>query len=646
MAHRFGNLAAGIRLVWQSAPGWTILSGTVATVQGVIPAASLYLTKRMVDAVAELIAQPAAARDLSAVLALAPAVLGIMALGGICRALAAISDEAQASAVSNHVQGILHDKALEVDYQCYENPAFHDTLRLAHGEAMSRPTRIVRNLSQSLRELLSLVTVTSVLAISHLYLAPIVLLAVLPGTAARVFNSRRQHAWQLRHTPDERYAFYLNMLITSASFAKEMRVFGHGRLIRDQFRALCERLRAYRLKLTRDRVLAQAGADALSFVIAVGGVALVFARFKTGQGTFTMGDLALLFRAFQRAKGALAGWFSSLTSLYEDSVFIQHFRDFMALPRTVTSPTRPHPLPPGPAAGMTIEHLTFRYPGTGHDVLHDVSLTIRPGEHVAIVGENGAGKTTLAKLMCRLYDPDAGHIAIDGIDIRTVSTEDLHAKLSVLFQDYARYFMSAGENIRIGDVSLPLHDPRIHHAARLAGADSVIEQLPDGYDTRLGRLFDGGVELSVGQWQRIALARTLVRDAPLVLLDEHTSALDPKAEAAVLQQLFGSVRNRTVVVISHRLSTVTMVDRIIVMHQGRVAEQGTHAALLQQGGVYAGLFHGREPAQPAAAGLQPLEAGTTVEPAADASQSLTPRVVQTVTRESQTPRFLADTPLA
>lgn len=590
---RLRHLVGAVRLVRQSAPGWTVLAAGAAVVQGALPAASLYLTKLVVDALTEVLAQPSSARDLGPVLILVPAVLAVMVVGGLCRALTNVANEAQSTAVSNHVQGVLHRKALEVDYQCFENPAFYDTMRMAHGEAASRPTRIVRNLTQSLRDLLSLLTVIGVLAASHTYLVPVVLLAVIPGTVVRLLNSRWWHAWRLEHMADERHASYLSLILTSAGFAKELRVFGHGPTLLKRFRRLRERLRASRLRLAHKRVGHQMAADAVSFLIAGAGLAVVVWRFRTGQAAFSMGDLALLFRAFQRAKGALAGWLSSLTALYEDAVFIEHFYEFMDLPQTVGWPASPRSLPASQRRRLEVTNLTFRYPGTDRDVLSQVSFRVEPGEHVAVVGENGAGKTTLAKLICRLYDPEAGRIAVDGIDIREIPIEELRATMGVLFQDYAHYFMAAGENIRMGNVALQPGDRAIDEAARLSGADAVIAGLPKGYDTLLGRMFEGGVELSTGQWQRLALARALVRDASFVLLDEHTSALDPKTEAAVLRQLFESVRGRTVLIISHRLSTVKMVDRVIVLRHGRIAEQGTHDELLRQGGVYAGLFLAR-----------------------------------------------------
>jgi ATP-binding cassette subfamily B protein len=587
---QFKQLAQAVRLVWQSAPGWTVVTIIVVIVQGLLPALSLYLTKMVVDTLAQLFAQPAGAREFGALLGLLPLVLAVFVVGRICSILSTVAKEAQSTAVTNHVQCILQDRAIQVDYQCYEDPTFHNTMLMAHGEAMTRPTRIVYNLTQSAGSALSLVAVTGVLLVSHAYLVPIVILAALPGTVARILNSRALHAWRIKHMQEERYSGYLNTLLTTASFAKEVRVFGHGRILQQQCRRIRDRLRKSQMGVTRKRVTRETAADALSYVLAGGGVAIFLVRMKTGTATITMGDLALLFQAFQKAKGALTGWLSSLTSLYEDALFIRHYYDFMALPQRIGSPPEPKPLPSPMRSGIRVEGITFRYPGTQNNVLSDVSLSISPGEHVALVGQNGSGKTTLAKLMCRLYDPDDGRITIDGTDIRDVAIEELRSSMGVLFQDYARYFMTAGENIRIGDNAIPAGDARIRESARLAGADTVIADLPQGYDTMLGRLFEGGVELSVGQWQRIALARSLVRDAEFVLLDEHTSALDPKAEHEVLHQLFDSVKSKTVMIISHRLSTVTLVDRIIMLAHGRVVEQGSHDELMRSGGQYAELF--------------------------------------------------------
>ena len=590
MKVRLKQLSQALGLVWDSAPGWMTISLLISILQGLVPALSLYLTKAVVDALSLLLSQSVDARDFAPLIVLLPFLVGLTLVSWVFRSFSVFATEAQSSAVALHVQGILQQKALEVDYQCYEDPVFHTTMRMAHGEASSRPTSIVRNLISVVRSFFTLVSISAVLFSSYAYLIPVVVLAVIPGTVGRVFNARARHAWRLKFMTKDRYLGYLHSLLTTASFAKELRVFGHADAIKKEWKDLRIKQRGRRLKLTRDRLVLQTSMDILSYLIAGCGVVLVFLRLRGGDLSLTMGGVAMLFRAFQGVKGALSNWLMGLTSLYEDSLFIAHFYDFMGLPQKIKSPASPKDLPQNMQSGVCVENVTFRYPGTDKDILRNVSCVIKQGEHVALVGENGAGKTTLAKLLCRLYDPTSGRITIDGTDIREFRIEDLRRWMGVLFQDYTRYFMTAGENIRIGDITLQPGDPRIEDAARRSGAAEVIEGLPNGYDTMLGRMFEGGCELSVGQWQRLALARTLLRDADFVVLDEHTSALDPKAEHKVLRQLFESVSGTTALVISHRLSTVTMVDRIIVLDKGCVVEDGSHDDLMRQNGVYRDLF--------------------------------------------------------
>lgn len=587
---RLRQLGQAAGLVWASAPGWTTLNLIVVILQGLLPAVSLYLTKAVVDALSLVLAQSNDARSFEPLLILLPFVIGLALAGWLFRALSSFAGEAQSTAVTQYVQGILHKKAAQVDYQCYEDPSFHNMMRMAHGEAASRPTSIVRNMSMTIKSVFSLAAVSMVLFLSHSYLVPVVILAVIPGTVARILNSRARHDWRLKHAPKERYAGYLNTILTAAPFAKELRVFDHGDSIQNKWKNLRTELRKHKLALTRRRLTRQILADAFSYLIAAGGIGLIFLKMKTDRISPTMGDMAMLFRALQAARGALSSWLMGLTALYEDSLFVSHYHEFMELPQRIQSPDRPKPFPEQMQSGIRIENVTFRYPGTAKDVLKNVSCIIKPGEHVALVGENGAGKTTLAKLLCRLYDPTSGRITIDGTDLREFSLKDLRQWMGVLFQDYVRYFMTAEENIRIGNCDLGKNDSKIKDAAYRSGAAEVIDNLPHGYDTMLGRMFEDGCELSTGQWQRLALARTLVRDAKVVLLDEHTSALDPKAEHAVLRQLFKSVSNITALIISHRLSTVTMVDRIIVLHNGEALEEGTHEELLKTGEKYKDLF--------------------------------------------------------
>ncbi len=586
---RFQYLRHALGLVWKNARGWTILQIIIVLAQGTLPVAGLLLTRRLVDAAGVFLAQPIGGRDPGTLFALAPLVAAVVLLTWICQALATLVSTIQGERVSDHVQDTLHRKSIEVDLAYFETSSYYNNMRLAQAEAGSRPQSIVRNLAQLGSGAVALIAVGGVIGFSQGLLLPVLLAAALPEALAQIRNSRCWNRWRITQSESQRYAHYLNMLLTTLPFAKEIRLLQIGNELRAQYQRLRKRLRQSRLRLQQNRAVTEFAARVLSGSAMIAGLGLIYLRMR--GGTMTLGDLAMLYRGFQKGKSAFASTLNSLAALYEDSLFIGHYYDFMALPVRVHSPARPRPMPKQLEQGIRIEQVAFRYPGTERDVLRDVDVTIRPGEHIALVGENGSGKTTLVKLLCRLYDPSAGRILIDGIDLREFAIEDLRSSYSALFQDFARYQMSAGENVRMGDVSVPVGDPRIAEAAHRAGATEIIERLPHGYQTPLGRIFTRGVELSEGQWQRIALARAFLRPAPLVLLDEPTSALDAKAERHLLDMTLQMCAGQTVIVVSHRLSTVQAADRVVLLADGRIVQTGTHAELINTKGRYAELFN-------------------------------------------------------
>ncbi|HOL17647.1 MAG TPA: ABC transporter ATP-binding protein, partial [Bacillota bacterium] len=382
--------------------------------------------------------------------------------------------------------------------------------------------------------------------------------------------------------------FDYHRMLTDIFHAKEVRLFDLGELFRRRHLDLRELIRRERLALAKTRsrfeLLAQAGTVAALYGL------LAFVAWRVIAGTMTLGDMVMYHQAFQRAQTALQGLMAGLAGLYEDSLFLKHFYDFLDLKPRVAAPRHAAAVPRPMRAGIELQNVTFRYPGSDRDVLCGVNLHLRPGEVVALVGDNGAGKTTLAKLLCRLYDPDGGRITMDGIDFRQFDPRALRREITMIFQDFVQYPLTARENIWIGDVLLDPADGRIIRASRQAGAEEVISRLPQGYETILGKRFDRGMEISIGEWQKIALARAFLREAQLIILDEPTSAMSVRAEYELFQSFRELLRGRAALLISHRFSTVGMADRICVLEGGRIIEQGSHAELLKRGGRYARMY--------------------------------------------------------
>jgi len=483
---------------------------------------------------------------------------------------------------------VMHVQSMAIDLDRYESSEYHDTLYRTQERAPYRPARIVQEVSQIVRGGLSLVGILGLLLAFHWLLVVVLLAATIPGLVIKTVHSRRHHAWAQTRTAAHRMAQYLSTLMTSAAFAKEIRLFDLGATLRARYRAIRDTVIRDRIQLVRRRATADLGAQVVA-VAAVFGSLLVVARWAA-SGAMSVGDMVMYFGAFQRAQDYFKDMLSGMAGLYEDNLFLADFQQFAALRPTIVDPPAPRAFPRPLADGLSCERLSFRYPGTDREVLSDISFDLLPGEHVALVGENGSGKTTLVKLLCRLYDPTDGLIRIGGVDLRCLRIADLRREMAVVYQDYARYQLSVRDNIWLGNVDLPPDSPRILEAARRAGADVAVGRLPHGYDTILGRQFAEGAELSLGEWQKIALARAFVRDAQIIILDEPTAALDPRSEAEVFEQFNALAVGRTTLVISHRLATVRNADRILVMAGGRLVESGPHDDLIAREGIYAHLF--------------------------------------------------------
>ncbi len=582
------RLGPALSLVWQSGKSWALATAALTLLQGMLPLASLYLLKLIVDAVETGLAAPDPGFDFAPVALLIALAGAVALLGAALQAASGYVGEALAEVLSDHMYDRLHAKSSEIDLEYYEDPRYHDTLHLTQHQTPHRPRLIFNALVQIVQNGISLVAMAGLLFLFHWAVPAVLFFAALPGLLVRLRYAETIYRWHHRRAPTDRLARYFNWVLTRDGYAKEMRLFGLASLFKARFLEVREKLRGEQLQIARRRSFAELIAQG-SGTLAIFG-SLAFIAYRTVQGTITLGDLVMYFQAFQRGQTFLREMMRGLADLYGNNLYLTAFYELLGLEPKVIDPPDPRPVPCPIESGIELDHVSFRYPGAARQALRDVSLTIRPRETIALVGANGAGKTTLVKLLCRLYEPGGGKIAIDGIDLRRIRAADLRREISVVFQDYARYHMTARENIWLGDISRPLEHEGIEAAARLSGVAEVIAELPEGYETILGKWFESGEELSIGEWQKVALARAFLRQAQITILDEPTSDLDPRMEAEVIERFRKLARGRMAILISHRLSTVRMANRIYVMDDGRIVESGSHEELMRRGAEYARLF--------------------------------------------------------
>jgi ATP-binding cassette, subfamily B, bacterial len=582
------SLKTALRLVWQAAPGLTIVGIVLALVQSVPFTLTLYLNKLVLDAVVTGLRSHDRTAALHHALQLIALTGGTVLLGNLLSEAASLAQEAQSLAITNHIAAVVHAKAVEVDLEAYENPRYYDTLSRVQREASYRPSQVLNGLMQLAQNGINLLAVAGLLFALHWGIALLLFAVTIPGAIVQMRFSGRTYRWMRSRTPTERQVSYFNWMLSNDQTAKEIRLFNLGQLFIRRFVELREQLRRERLALTLKSSVADLITRFAATLAVYGSYGYMVLRAL--QHAITLGSLNMYYQAFQRGQGLLQGLFGNLVSLYEHNLYLSDLEEFLKLERRVAEPATPQPLPHPMREGVVFDHVRFRYPMGGDPVLEDVSLTIRPGEMVALVGENGSGKSTLIKLLCRLYDPTEGSITIDGTDLREFDTLELRREISVIFQDYVKYQLTARENIQFGNPDMVPDEERLVAAAQHSGADAVVASLKQGYDTVLGKWFEGGEELSIGQWQKIALARAFLRESQLIVLDEPTSAMDAKAEYDLFRSFRELAAGRAAVLISHRFSTVRMADCIYVLDGGKIIERGTHDTLMALNGTYAHLF--------------------------------------------------------
>ncbi|MGA7565468.1 MAG: ABC transporter ATP-binding protein, partial [Terriglobales bacterium] len=496
-------------------------------------------------------------------------------------------DALLAGKYTNYVSVRVMEHAAGLDLLAYEDPVFYDRLERARVQATDRLYMI-----QAIGRLIQQVITTVTLSISIMLFSPWLLLllvvGVIPAFLGETHFAFLGYAKNFRQTPVRRQLDYLRILGGSKEAAKELKLFGLKNFLTTRFKGLADQVYEEDIALARRKVTVGAVLSAIG--TAGYYTAYVFAVWKTVTGVFSFGTLTFLANAIRDASSNLQQTFSTLSTIADQALFLTDLVAFFDMRPTIKSKPNALPAPRPIARGFEFRNVSFRYPGSSRLVINGLNFHLHPGERVALIGENGEGKTTIVKLLTRLYDPVDGQILLDGVDLREYNLEDLYREIGVIFQDYMRYEMTARENIAVGRIEQLDNLSLLQHSAEKSMADDVVEKLPAGYDQMLGRRFDGGVDLSGGEWQKVALARAYLRDAQVLILDEPTSALDARSEYEVFQRFAELTAGKMALFISHRFSTVRMADRIVVLENGCVAEEGDHDALTRLGGRYAEMF--------------------------------------------------------
>jgi len=571
-------------MAWESGPG-VVAAGVACRIAGaLLPVMLLGVGKSILDAVQLRSTTGELRPDFWWLVAL-ECVLAVF--GGVAGRVGGFFDSLLSDRFTRHVSVRVMAHASQLDLSTYEDPKFHDTLERARVQATDRVS-MVHALGSLLQQGVTVVTLSASIAYFSPWLLILLVLAVVPAFIGESHFAFLGYSLNIEQTPARRQLDYLRLLGSSKEAAKELKLFGFAPFVTGEYARLADQLYHQNVGLARRRLLSGLLLSLVSTSSYYGAYAYVV--FRTVNGEMSWGALQFLAGALAGANGGIQALFATFSNIADQSLFLTDLVDFFKVQPTIRSKPDAIPAPRPMCGGIVFEDVSFAYPGNDRVVLDRLNLAIGIGERIALVGANGQGKTTIVKLLARQYDPTAGRILLDGVDLRDYRVEDLHREFGVIFQDFMRYDMTARQNIAVGRIEVEARNDEIELAARKSLANAVISRLPNGYDQVLGRRFEGGVDLSGGEWQKIALARAYLRDAQMLILDEPTAALDARAEYEVFERFAELTAGKTALLISHRFSTVRMADRIVVLADGRIAEQGSHKDLLRRGGMYAEMF--------------------------------------------------------
>lgn len=584
-----------LKLVIDASRKWSIAWFSLLILRGLLPGAIVYTTKLLVDSVAGVVGAGLSSEQIQPLIFYS-ILMGLLLLAQQTsqRVLNWIQI-GQSELVQDEIKSMIHEKAASVDFGFYESSEYFDLLKEADSQSASRALTLLQNVGVLLQNSITFISIAVILATYSIWLPVILFLGTLPALFIVVRYNRIYHDWWRKTTKERRWTDYLNYLFIEPRFAAEMRLYNLGDYLGNQYEHARKNLREQRIKLVGKQTVAGLFAVVQGLVV-TGGI-MVWMVWRAIQGLASLGDIALFYQAINQGQGLMRSLLNSIGDMYTNSLFIEHLFNLMEIQPNLSEPDSPEVVPSPIETGIHFENVHFQYPGSRIHALEDFNLFIPAGKVVALVGENGAGKTTVTKLLCRLYDPTVGEITIDGTNLKELSLKELRDNISIMFQEPVRYQATARENISLSKIDTG--NDALLRASESARAHELIKQLPDEYDTILGKLFPGGVELSGGQWQRIALARAFLREGQIVVLDEPTSFMDSWAENEWMKQFRDLVKHQTALIITHRFTTAMQADIIHVMDKGSIIESGSHQDLLKVNGRYAeswrAQMNGRSP---------------------------------------------------
>ncbi|HEY8661637.1 MAG TPA: ABC transporter ATP-binding protein [Hanamia sp.] len=581
-----GNLPRFFKLVWQTNHWYAILDAVLRLIRSAIPVTILYIGKLIIDEVVLL--SRGSSVDHTYLWKLVAAEFALAIISDALSRATSLVDSLLGDLFSNYTSIKIMEHAATLDLDQFEDSAFYDKLERARQQTVGRTILLSQILTQ-VQDLITMAFLTVGLMAFNPWLILLLLVAIVPAFLGESYFNDRSYALTRGQTPERRELDYMRYLGASDETAKEVKLFNLSGFLIDRFTTLSNKFYDDNKKLSIKRA---SWGTLFTLLGSVGYyTAYIVMILKTAEGALTIGTLTFLAGSFRQLRSLLENILSRFTTVSQGAIYLRDFFDFFEIKPKISVAQKPVPFPNPIKEGFTFENVGFRYHNSDAWANRHLSFTLRVGEKMALVGENGAGKTTLVKLLARLYDPTEGRILLDGIDLREYDIMDLRKNTGIIFQDYLRYQMSFAQNIAVGNIEEQDNRPLIKVSAEKSLANLLADKLPEQYDQALGRRFNNGVELSGGEWQKVALARAYMKEAQILILDEPTSSLDARAEYEVFQRFAELTKGKTAVLISHRFSTVRMADRILVLDKGQQIELGSHEELLHKNGRYAELFH-------------------------------------------------------